>query len=182
MLKNIFALCLCLILIAGALSAVQAAEKTPEQVVDACYAWYFKNSPVADGKGQDAGKNDFRKTFSQVKELFQPDLYSMLSIVFAKVNAMKSWKDNDMDLIDAQPFNPTQVLLKKYAIGNAEIKGVKATVPVTLTLERGKKVIRIVELTKKDGVWRISDFFWPDQKGSGFSTELKEMLKKKKLI
>ncbi|MHC9538890.1 MAG: hypothetical protein AB9903_05170 [Vulcanimicrobiota bacterium] len=182
MLKNIFALCLSLILMAGTISAVRAAEKTPAQVVDACYAWYFKNSPVAGEKGQDTGKNDFRKTFPQVKELFQPDLYSMLSIVFAKVNAMKSAKDNDIDLIDAQPFNPTQVLLKKYSIGKAEIEGEKATVPVTLTLERGKKVIKNVELTKKDGVWRISDFFWPDQKGSGFSTELKKMLKKKKLI
>ncbi|MGV8125360.1 MAG: hypothetical protein AB2L14_36910 [Candidatus Xenobiia bacterium LiM19] len=185
--RNILVLFLALILVAGTLSASQAADKTPAQVVDSCYAWYFKNSPVAGVKGQDAVKNNFRKTFSQVKELFQPDLYSMLSIAFAKVNAMGR-NDNDIDLIDAQPFNPTQIYLSKYSIGNAAIKGDKATVPVTLTAVRtltavsGMTVVRIVELTKKDGIWRISDFIDPEIKGSSFYSDLKKTLKKKKLI
>ncbi|MDQ7824966.1 MAG: DUF3828 domain-containing protein [Candidatus Eremiobacteraeota bacterium] len=146
---------LVLLVLAMTFSPAQAAEKTPAQVLDGFYKWYFKNVPAIDPvKGPEHKPFTYRDNFSQAKDFFQPDLYRMLSMAFTK-------GPSDGDWIDFDPFINAQMGARGYKMGKSALKGNRATVTVSILPGRGSTWKDIpVELTKSGGTWRISNYLY----------------------
>lgn len=102
-------------------------------------------------------QHDAKKSpFFQTKDRGLVDRY------FAKPLADLIWKDannstGEVGAIDGDPlYNAQDIEIKNFAVGTADVKGERATVPVTFT-NYGQKVAITHSLKRTGGVWKIDN-------------------------
>ncbi|MEO6654861.1 MAG: DUF3828 domain-containing protein [Pyrinomonadaceae bacterium] len=107
-------------------------------------------------------QHDAKKSpFFQTKDRALVDKY------FTKATADLIWKDavsskGEVGALDGDPLYAAQDMeIKNFAIGNANVKGETATVPVNFTNYGQKNTITFL-LKMVSGSWKIDDIKWPE--------------------
>jgi len=128
-------LCMCL----APLSAQAGSD--PASIVNEFYGQYIK-----DHSGVDKALEKWKDRFD---DRFRNEL----------LEAMKKTPENNNCLwLEFDPFTQAQVPASSHTMGKATVKENKSSVIVYLTYKRGGKGYVTVQLERKDGAWKMTDF------------------------
>jgi hypothetical protein len=120
------------------------AATNPGSVVKEFYTWYMACSRKVPGPCE---------RIAEKKELVTPSLYNQIR----KASGLDPRTAENY--LDFDPFIDAQVHARSFAAGEEKVSGDTASVPVTITYERGgEKKIITVALQRTGSVWRISNF------------------------
>jgi hypothetical protein len=109
----------------------------------------------------------YKQHDAQHSPFFQTKDRALVDKYFTKATADLIWKDavsskGEVGALEADPlYNAQDTDIKNFAVGQAEVKGQNATVPVTFT-NYGTKVTVKFALKMAGTAWKIDDIIWPE--------------------